>query len=138
MAQVEMSNLHLLVVDDESYTRDLIARVLHEVNTGKISTAADGYEALAVMREERWLVDAVLLDLEMPNMNGYAFVEKMRSELEPPLSETPIIIISGHSDEKAICVSPCLDGFDRSHSRLKGDFLDRCTAASPALDSCVP
>ena len=102
MAQVEMSKLHLLVVDDESYTRDLIARVLHEVNTGKISTAADGYEALAVMREEKWHVDAVLLDLEMPKMNGYAFIEKMRSELEPPLSETPIIIISSYSDDKAI------------------------------------
>ncbi len=102
MAAFEMNKLHLLVVDDESFTRDLIARMLKEVNTGKISTAADGYEALAVMREEKWQVDVVLLDLEMPKMNGYAFIEKMRSELEPPLSETPIIIISGHSDDKAI------------------------------------
>ena len=102
MSQVEMSKLHLLVVDDESFTRDLITRVLQEVDTGKISNAADGYEALAIMREEKWQVDAVLLDLEMPNMNGYAFIQKMRSELEPPLSETPIIVISGLSDDKAI------------------------------------
>ena len=102
MAQVDMSKLHLLVVDDVLYTRQLITRVLNEVNTGMISNAADGYEALAVIREEKWQVDAVLLDLEMPKMNGYAFIEKMRSELEPPLSETPIIVISGHSDDEAI------------------------------------
>ena len=102
MAQVDMSKLHLLVVDDVLYTRQLITRVLKEVGAGMISNAADGYEALAVMREEKWQVDAVLLDLEMPKMNGYAFIEKMRSELEPPLSETPIIVISGLSDDKAI------------------------------------
>ncbi len=102
MAAVEMIRLHLLVVDDESFTRNLIERLLKEVDTGKISTAADGYEALAVMREEKWHVDAVLLDLKMPNMNGFAFIEKMRSEFKPPLSETPIIVISGLSDEKAI------------------------------------
>ena len=102
MAQVDMSKLHLLVVDDVLYTRQLITRVLKECGTGMISNAADGYEALAVMREEKWQVDAVLLDLEMPKMNGYAFIEKMRSELEPPLSETPIIVISGLSDDKAI------------------------------------
>ncbi len=102
MAQVDMSKLHLLVVDDVLYTRQLITRLLKEVDTGLISNAADGFEALAVIREEKWQVDAVLLDLEMPNMNGYAFIEKMRSELEPPLSETPIIVISGLSDDKAI------------------------------------
>ncbi len=102
MSAVEMNNLHILVVDDVLYTRQLITRVLNEVDTGKVSSAADGYEALAVMRQEKWQVDVVLLDLEMPNMNGYAFIEKMRSELEPPLSETPIIVISGLNDDKAI------------------------------------
>ena len=102
MATVEMNKLHILVVDDVLYTRQLITRLLNEVDTGLISNAADGFEALAVIREEKWQVDAVLLDLEMPNMNGYAFIEKMRSELEPPLSETPIIIISGHNEDKAI------------------------------------
>ncbi len=102
MAAVEMNKLHILVVDDVLYTRQLITRVLKEVQTGKISNAADGFEALAVIREEKWQVDAVLLDLEMPNMNGYAFIEKMRTELEPPLSETPIIVISGYNEDKAI------------------------------------
>ena len=35
-------------------------------------------------------------------MNGYDFIDKLRNELSPPLSETPVIVISGHSDKESL------------------------------------
>ena len=47
-------------------------------------------------------MDVIFLGLEMPRMNGYEFIKKLRSELSPPLSKTPVIAISGHSDKEAL------------------------------------
>ncbi len=102
MAAVDISKLHLLVVDDDVFARDLIIRILKEIDTGQISSADNGYEALTVLQEDQWRVDVILLDLEMPRMNGYEFIKKLRNEFEPPLSETPVIVISGHSDKQAL------------------------------------
>ena len=102
MAAVDISKLHILVVDDDVFARDLIIRILKEIDTGQISSADNGYEALTVLQEDQWRVDVILLDLEMPRMNGYEFIKKLRNEFEPPLSETPVIVISGHSDKQAL------------------------------------
>ncbi len=102
MAAVDISKLHILVVDDDIFARDLIIRIMKEIGTGQISSADNGYEALNVLQEDQWRVDVILLDLEMPRMNGYEFIKKLRNEFEPPLSETPVIVISGHSDKQAL------------------------------------
>ena len=102
MAAVDISKLHILVVEDDVFARDLIIRILKEIDTGQISSADNGYEALTVLQEDQWRVDVILLDLEMPRMNGYEFIKELRNEFEPPLSETPVIVISGHSDKQAL------------------------------------
>ena len=102
MAAVDISKLHILVVEDEVYTRRLIIRVLEEIGAGKISSAGDGFGALNILQEAQWRVDVILLDLQMPRLNGYEFIKKLREESLPPLSNTPVIVISGHSDQKAL------------------------------------
>jgi CheY-like chemotaxis protein len=56
----------LLVVDDHALVRELLAGLLK--STGRVSTAADGEEALAAIR--RHFFDAVVSDLQMPNVSG--------------------------------------------------------------------
>ena len=102
MAEVDLSKLHILVVEDEIYTRELMTRVLKGIGTGKISSAKDGWKALAILQEAKWRVDVILLDLQMPRVNGYEFLKKLHDELLPPLSDTPVIIISGRSEKKAL------------------------------------
>ncbi|MCH7937227.1 MAG: response regulator [Proteobacteria bacterium] len=102
MAEVDISKLHILVVEDEIYTRKVMTRVLKGIGTGKISLAKDGYRALAILQEAKWRVDVILLDLQMPRVNGYEFIKRLHAEFEPPLSETPVVVISGHSEKKEL------------------------------------
>ena len=102
MAAVDMSKLHVLIVEDQVFVRNIIRGVLQELKTGQISAASNGYEALISLQEAEQKVNVILLDLEMPWLNGYQFIKKLRNELTPPLSETPVIVISGHSDKEAL------------------------------------
>ena len=67
--------IHILVVDDDKSTRMFLSAVL-EKNGYTVSTAGDGLEALEVMDKEH--IDLVVLDIMMPNMDGYAFTSTLR------------------------------------------------------------
>lgn len=101
MAEIDMRKLHVLVVEDQKFVRHVIEEVLREKETGQVSSAANGYEALAALRAAERKVDVILLDLEMPRLNGFDFIRKLRTEFSPPLSETPVIVITGLSHEEA-------------------------------------
>jgi CheY-like chemotaxis protein len=91
----------VLVVDDDPDIRESLETVLG-VHGHPVLAAADGVEAIGVLRRERSQPCVILLDLMMPGMNGFEF----RAELEadPALAEIPVVIITGAgvlADEKA-------------------------------------
>jgi len=79
----------VLVVEDELMMRDLVVRKL-AANGFDVKIAADGKEALEVWRSE--VPDLVLLDLVMPEMDGFEVLKQIRSE--PHLANTPVIVLS--------------------------------------------
>ncbi len=79
----------VLVVDDDSAARDLLTRFLEREGFA-VKAARDGREGLALARQYRPKV--VLLDVEMPNVNGWAMLQALRSD--PVLRDTPVIMIS--------------------------------------------
>ncbi len=87
---------HILVCDDDRHTRILLEAVLR--NEGyEVSLAGDGLEALSVLEREH--IDLVVLDVMMPNMNGYEFTEKVREND----SSLPILMVTAKQmplDEK--------------------------------------
>ena len=97
-----MNKIHVLFVDDEAVSREVTRRILESIGVGRISSASDGFGALTVLREADQQVDVILLDLSMPRLNGYEFIKELRDELSPPHSKTPVIVISGHSEKKAL------------------------------------
>ncbi len=78
---------HILVVDDDKNTRRLLKAVL-EAENYTVSTAENGVEALEVMDHEH--VDLVILDIMMPEMDGYALTEQIREADEA----LPLLMVS--------------------------------------------
>ena len=78
---------HILVVDDDKNTRRLIRAVL-EANAYTVTSAADGVEALSVLDREH--IDLVVLDIMMPNMDGYEFTRTLREAR----NDLPILTVS--------------------------------------------
>jgi class 3 adenylate cyclase len=80
---------HLLVVDDNKVNRILLARGL-ESHGHKVAIAENGKQALEKLRADSF--DLVLLDIEMPEMNGYQVLETCLQD--PELRDIPIIMTS--------------------------------------------
>lgn len=81
----------ILVVDDKKSVRVLVKDYLTERGF-RVVTASDGREALFVARHEH--PNLILLDIMMPNMDGYAFMRQYRQE-----RETPIILLTAKVEE---------------------------------------
>ena len=82
----------VLVVDDDQDIRDALESVLGARGHG-VATAANGQEAIEVLRGERGRPCLILLDLMMPRMNGIEMHAALQAD--PALSDIPIVIITG-------------------------------------------
>ena len=71
----QLSGLAVLVVEDEADARELIRTVLEQLGAG-VSTAATAEEALAALDQRR--LDVLLSDIEMPGMDGYELMRRVR------------------------------------------------------------
>ncbi|GEM_PF-1684628 len=84
-----MSRKHsVLVIDDEASIRELLAEALNDKY--HVLTAANGVEGLAHIQKHD--ISMVICDLEMPKMNGFVFLDKIR-EQKPTI---PVVVLSGH------------------------------------------
>jgi phosphoserine phosphatase RsbU/P len=84
----------LLVVDDNEDNRYTLTRRLYREGYANLTTAATGREALQALRTKPF--DLVLLDIMMPDMNGYEVLEHLKAN--PAWHEIPIIMISALSE----------------------------------------
>jgi diguanylate cyclase (GGDEF)-like protein len=82
----------ILVVDDDVGSIRLLTALVQEF--GEVFFAADGLEAVAMVRDRR--PDLVLLDAEMPGMDGFAACETIKSD--PAFADLPIIFVTAHRD----------------------------------------
>ncbi|HEX6035846.1 MAG TPA: response regulator, partial [Anaerolineales bacterium] len=87
----------LLVVDDSKVNRILLARSL-EAQGHKVEIAEDGKQALEKLRSDSF--DLVLLDIEMPEMNGYQVLETCLQD--PELRDLPIIMTSSLDELESV------------------------------------
>ncbi|HEX7385211.1 MAG TPA: response regulator [Burkholderiaceae bacterium] len=85
----------VMVVDDSITMRKVTGRVLERHNM-EVLTAKDGVDAVEKMAER--VPDLMLLDIEMPRMDGYEVAQNMRSD--PRLKDVPIIMITSRTGDK--------------------------------------
>ena len=84
-----------LVVDDSITVRRVTQRLL-ERNGMRVMTAKDGVDAMSLLQEH--VPDVLLLDIEMPRMDGYEVASLVRND--PRLSDVPIIMITSRVGDK--------------------------------------
>jgi chemosensory pili system protein ChpA (sensor histidine kinase/response regulator) len=84
-----------LVVDDSITVRRVTQRLL-ERNGMRVLTARDGMDAVSILQEH--VPDIILLDIEMPRMDGYEVAAHVRGD--PRLKDVPIIMITSRVGEK--------------------------------------
>jgi chemosensory pili system protein ChpA (sensor histidine kinase/response regulator) len=84
-----------LVVDDSITVRRVTQRLL-ERNGMRVMTAKDGLDAISVLQDH--VPDVILLDIEMPRMDGYEVASHVRND--PRLKDVPIIMITSRVGEK--------------------------------------
>lgn len=100
MADINWGTLSVLIVDDERYMRGIAHRVLTDIGIRTIHEAEDGAAALKVLTQDSVHLDIVLLDLDMPVLDGFQVLEIMRKDKR--LIDIPTVIMSGHSDMKNV------------------------------------
>lgn len=97
-----IEDLIVLLVDDEQFIRQLVGRLLRDIGVKEVMFAADGAEAVTKLNTYGGRVDLVILDLEMPNKNGFQVVQEIRTGSVNVDSGLPVIILTGHGQEEAV------------------------------------
>ncbi len=93
--QPEEKGITVMVVDDSITVRKVTSRLLERHNM-QVITARDGVDAITVLQEKK--PDIMLLDIEMPRMDGFELARHMRNT--PELQDIPIIMITSRTGEK--------------------------------------
>jgi CheY-like chemotaxis protein len=89
--QLGLAGQTILIVDDEPEALQLFWRMLASSDSEyHVLLAADGREGLDILREQH--PDAVLLDLIMPDMDGFQFLAAIRADAA--LCDTPVVVVS--------------------------------------------
>lgn len=87
----------LLVVDDDDTSQDLLSRALREAGH-RVACASSGAEALSILEMETY--DLVLLDVVMPEMDGYQVLAKLRQTYLA--MDLPVVMVTGQTDSEDV------------------------------------
>src|SRR5271155_3519836 len=93
-----MMELVVMIVDDNDDNRFTLSMRLESCGYSNLVTAEDGREALDKMRSQP--VDLVLLDIMMPELDGYGVLAEMRADVA--LRDIPVVMISALEDINSV------------------------------------
>ena len=106
------SKFKILIVDDTLFNRELLYEILHD--TYDILEANDGEEAIKLIRKAPTELACVLLDINMPNLDGFGVLNYMNEHKW--IEDVPVIMISSEVDRKTI---------KRAYELGATDFINR-------------
>ncbi|MBN1773865.1 MAG: response regulator [Deltaproteobacteria bacterium] len=123
--------LRILLVEDHPAGRMFLTETLTALGHD-VRAAADGRRALAVLgRATGKPFDAVLLDLQLPGLDGYAVLEAIRASRRPTVRRAHVIAVTAHAgaEEQRRCRAAGMDGYLRKP--VRPDTLAEALAAVP-------
>jgi len=105
----------VLVIEDREYVRQVILAILIDAGYGAVGLPS---AAAALERLDEMVPDIILLDMEMPGMNGRQFLARLRGI--PRWAELPVLIVSGYGET-------CLPSPDRPGIAVLAKPFDNTT-----------
>ena len=109
-APVDFKNLRILLADDHAFIRNLIRGMLLRANVSQIHSAANGEEAMNILRQRGNSVDCVISDWNMPPSGGLELLRDIRtSKVVDVPANLPFIMLTGHADSKVVTAALHLD-----------------------------
>ena len=91
---------HILLVEDNELNREIAQTILEEAGFS-VETAGDGAEAVARMEEAASdEFDLILMDVQMPRLNGYEATKRIRSMIDPHKAKIPIVAMTANAFEE--------------------------------------
>ncbi|GEM_PF-934174 len=122
-SNIEIDNVNILIVDDDSFNRLLIKSLFDKKSNKNICVyeAEEGREGLDILNQKDKDIDVILLDLHMPGMNGYAFLEALK-RYKQNFEDLIVIAITTDIDEKEHLISAGAD--DLIAKPFKLDILE--------------
>ena len=96
--KTDFSGLRLLVAEDNRLYGEMIAELL-AIKHAKVSLARSGAEAVRVLREDGNEYDAVLMDVLMPEMNGYEATRAIRKLDKAHNGQVPVFAMTAGAEE---------------------------------------
>ncbi|HMJ06933.1 MAG TPA: response regulator, partial [Chthoniobacterales bacterium] len=100
----------ILVVDDDAMSRRLLVRALVQAGFD-CHESGDGIDALRVLHER--LPSLILLDFDMPGIDGAEVLKRLRADKDPAIAQLPAIMLTGHGGEasEVLCLEAGADDF---------------------------
>jgi two-component system, response regulator, stage 0 sporulation protein F len=89
-----MKKYNILIVDDILMNRILLKELLQQIPC-ETKEAKNGLEAIEILKTAK--IDIVLMDIEMPKMNGLETTRYIRNKLPFPLNSIPVIALTAHN-----------------------------------------
>src|SRR5258706_10749733 len=88
----------LLIVDDSKFVRTTFSRMVSA--SLDVREEADGEAAWLALEGDR-SIGMVFTDLDMPKLDGFGLIARIRQSDDPHIAKLPVIVISGHEDQAA-------------------------------------
>jgi len=107
-ARARLKGVNILVAEDNPFNQQVAAELLEETGA-KVALADNGREALVLLNQERF--DIVLMDVQMPEMDGYEATRKIREN--PRLAGQKVIAMTANAmaEDRERCLASGMDDF---------------------------
>ena len=90
------SHVQILVVDDDAMSRKILTQLLTSAGY-ECDQSEDGGKALEMIHAKQ--PSLLLLDFDMPGLNGAEVLKRLRSDNDPTIAQIPAIMLTGHGSE---------------------------------------
>ena len=100
---ISLEGKRILLVDDQRFVRTIVKGILKQLGCTDVDMAEDGTQAITRLSEDTY--HAAICDIKMRPMNGLQLVKSIRSDLTDARFDMPIVMLTGHPEERLVKVA---------------------------------